>query len=118
MNMTLGVTLVRHLDQDGITQSLELAHVQVSLEAREFTVVAVDAVLSLELGTVLVETVGQEERNIILRDVTGCSAQHDPLVLQGHFDKRLRPSSRPNDTLLVKYDERVLDVIVLGHVVV
>jgi hypothetical protein len=119
MNMPYCVSFVGHVDQDAVPQPVELVHAQVTLELGVATVmVAVDTVLTLELGPVGVEAVSDEQRNIVFRRVAGCGTQHDPTIVLSDLDERLRPSARPDDTLLIKYDEVTGDAIVLRHVVV
>ena len=71
-----------------------------------------------KLGTVLVESIGDEERNIVFPLITRCGGQHDPLIVLGHLNKRLCPSAVTHHPLLVKNKECTLDIDVLMDVVV
>src|SRR5690606_7513182 len=78
---------------------------------------AVDDMRPCELRLVLVEAVRKKYREIVHPHIARCSREQDPVVLFGNLEEGLHPCSIPDETLFVKYEERILDFCVLGDVV-
>ena len=117
MHVSLGMTLVRHVDQKAVPPLDHLPHTQISLDLRVLAVGRVDDVVALELSPVLDEPVGDEQRNIVLPLVTRRGTEHDPSVVFGDLEERLHPGPRTHQTLLIKYEERSDLVLILVDVV-
>src|SRR5688572_13715930 len=73
--------------------------------------------LSDELGTILVEPVGDEHGNIVHPCITRCSRQQDPVVILGDLDERLDPRTFSHKTLLIEDEEVILIVDILPEIV-
>lgn len=71
----------------------------------------------LEFRTILVETVGNKDRNIVEPGITRCCSKKDPVVSLGDEDKRFRPGPRSNNPLFVEYEEGIFHVLILVDVV-
>lgn len=63
--VTSGGTKIWHVDQQHGTKPLETIGLQISLDLRELGIRIIQDVLTLELGLVLVEAIGNEDRNIV-----------------------------------------------------
>jgi hypothetical protein len=96
--------------------SSQPSHIDVSIHLRELGERVVDNVFSLELGTILIEAVGDEHGNIVHPCVTRRSGQKDPAVLFRKTQELLRPLSRSDESLFVEDEEGVFDVGVLSDV--
>ena len=71
----------------------------------------------LELTFVLVEPIGDEHGHVVAPRVSRSRGQQYPSVMLGDLEERLGPRTIADDTLLVEYKERVLDIGVLLDVV-
>lgn len=71
----------------------------------------------LELPFVLVEPIGDEHGHVVAPRVSRSRGQQYPSIMLGDLQERLGPRTIADDTLLVKYKERVLDIGVLLDVV-
>ena len=107
----------RHVHEDLLPKAQQLPLPKISLKTRITRSVVELAVLPLELGAVLEETIGYEYRAVVHPVITRGARQHDPLVGTRHLDKCLGPFAVPDGPLLVEYDEGVTDVAVVTDVV-
>src|SRR4051812_7469841 len=73
--------------------------------------------LELELCTILVEAVGDEYRHIVHPRITWRGTEHDPVIALCYLQKRSDPAAVTYQTLLVEYEEGVLDLRVLVDVI-
>src|SRR3954467_11429678 len=101
--------LVWHANQYLRTLLNQTLNIDITINLRELRKRIVDHMLALELRTVTVKPVGDEDRNVIQPGISGGSAQHDPAVVSSDLQKRLRPLTRSYQPLLVKDEESVLD---------
>lgn len=65
MNLTYSMPYVRHLHKYRVPVSNQFANTYVALNFGELRIRAVDDMFALELGAVLVETIGNKHRNVI-----------------------------------------------------
>src|SRR5690606_38738926 len=116
-----GVTFERHVNENLISEPLELPLPMEPFDLGELgKAVELDVVLD-ELRTILVETVGNEDRNIVHPSVAWSGTQEYPGVLLlrlGHVDERFRPGTRTYQALLVHDQKCTTDALILGNVVV
>src|SRR4051812_11724709 len=77
----------------------------------------VDNMLLLELRPVTVETVGDEDGNVVQPVIARGSAEQDPAVMTSDLQEGPYPFARPNQALLVEDEEATLDVRILIDVV-
>ena len=73
--------------------------------------------LLVEVCSVLVQPVGQEHGNIVAPGVARCSAKQNPPVPLGDLQESLHPGAAAHYSLLVKYEEGVLHLLILADVV-
>ena len=73
--------------------------------------------LVVEFCPIPKESVGNEDRNIIRPAVSGGGTKQDPFVFLCDLQKRFDPASTSNNTLFVKYEERILHANVLPNIV-
>lgn len=95
----------------------EPTDVDVAIHLRELGEGVVDDMLALELSAILVEAVRHEHGNVIHPRITRRRRQQDPVIVLDDLQELGGPLSTTNQSLLVKYEERSLNVSVLGDVV-
>src|SRR4051812_48350306 len=108
---------VRHVDQYLLFQLVQTVGSQISVYLGKLREWLVDDMLSLELRSVLVEAIGDEDWNIIHPGVARSSAQEDPVVVRSDLQKCLHPVAASYQPLLVEDEECILYVLVLVNVV-
>ena len=99
-----------HIDQNPFPQPYQALGVQVPIDFRILCAeLAVDHMLVIEVFPVAVEPIGNEHGDIIRPAVPGGGTEQNPLVILRDFVERLHPCALSNDSLLVKYKERIFN---------
>lgn len=114
--MSNGSPHIRHLHKDSLFLSSQAPNSRIPFDFREFSVAAVDDVLSLELGTILVESVRHEYRDIIEPIITRRGTKQDPPVFLRDLKEYRRPFTAAHETLFIKDEESPLDIPVFSNV--
>lgn len=86
-----GMPLVRHVDQYLGLVVDQLSLFDVSINFGELAESVVDDVLSEELGSVLIETVGHEYWDVVEPSVARSCREQYPLILTSNLEKRPCP---------------------------
>src|SRR5436190_584904 len=107
----------RHLYENLRTQSYEFLHTCISLHLRPLRERVVDDVLAFELGSILVEPIGNKNGDVIHPCVTRCSREHDPVVHLCDLQKCFDPSSRSYQALFVEYEKGIRASDILTQIV-
>ena len=111
------MSVERHVHKDAVSVATQHVLLDIVIDFGELREATVDHVPANECRAVLVEAVRHEQRNIVDPCVPGRSRQQDPPVGLCDLDETLHPGTRTNYPLLVKYEERVLDIVVVCDVV-
>ena len=106
-----------HGHQDLVPEPNQPASIAVAVDLRILRPPVINHMLIHKVSLVAIEPVGDEDWNIILPGVAGCGGQQNPVVGLDDFKECLSPGSIPDNPLLVKYKEGVLDVYILGDIV-
>lgn len=84
---------VRHLDEDLLPKFNQPASTDVPVDLGKLGIGVVDDVLSLEFRTVVVESVGDEDWNVVHPRVSGGGAEEDPMVSPGDSNESFDPGA-------------------------
>src|SRR5699024_383855 len=104
-------------NQNRISQTYELSGINIPIDLWVLCELTIDYVFSGELSFIFIETVGDENRNIIRPRVSWSRTEQYPVVFACDIKKGFNPGSRPNYTLLIKYKECSMHVLILFDVV-
>src|SRR4051794_2734967 len=93
---------IAHVDQDLVTVLTQLPLVQITLDLGKLGEGCIDDMFADELGFVLVEAVGDEDRYVVHPGVTRGCAEQDPLIRLGDLEKGLDPLTTADKALLIE----------------
>src|SRR5690349_23659704 len=111
------VALVGHLYEDLITQPDQFPYCCISLNFREFCVRVIHNVVSLELRTISIESVGDEHRNVIHPSIAWSGGEKDPPVSSSDSQEFGNPLTTTDNSLLVEDEERPTNGGILSNVI-
>ena len=107
-----------HINQNPFPQPYQALCIQIAVDFRILrAVLAVNHMLIVEVRPISIEPIGNEHGDIICPAVPGGGTEQNPIVILGDFVERLHPCALSNDSLLVKYKERILHSNVFSDVV-
>ena len=110
--------LEAHVNQNPFPQPYQALGVKIPVDLRVLRAeLAVYHMLVVEVRSVSIEPIGDEHRDIIRPAVPGGGAEQNPLVILRNFVERFHPCAFSNDSLLVKYKERILYANILSNIV-
>jgi hypothetical protein len=99
------LTNIRHLDEDFPSETSQLCNADVPVNLRELGEGVVDGVLVLELRAVGIESIGDEDRDVIHPRIPRGCAEEDPVVTSGELDEGLDPCTTSHETLFIEDKE-------------
>ena len=115
----LGLSLAMkvHVYKDSFSEPNKLSRVNVTVNLWEGAISRVNDMLLIELGSISIESIGDEDGDVVAPRISRCRREKDPGIVLCDFEEGLDPGSVPNDTLLIEDEEGIFNLRILFNIV-